>query len=72
MEDITEESYIQQVNIRVPEYMKTVVNGWFSIIEAQFHLHHITVSTTKFFTVISFLSAKMVAKVPILILITKL
>ena len=27
-----------QVNIKALEFMETAVNGWFTILEAQFHL----------------------------------
>ena len=57
-----EEASLQQINIKTPEFMETAVNGWFSILEAQFHLRNITASTTKFYTV---------AKIPITILESK-
>ena len=55
-----EETSLQQINIKTPEFMETAVNGWFSILEAQFHLRNITASTTKFYTVISSLPAEVV------------
>ena len=55
-----EEASLQQINIKTPEFMETAVNGWFSILEAQFHLRNITASTTKFYTVISSLPAEVV------------
>ena len=63
-----EEASLQQINIKTPEFMETTVNGWFSILEAQFHLRNITASTTKFYTVISSLPTEVVAKIPITIL----
>ena len=66
-----EEASLQQINIKTPEFMETAVNGWFSILEAQFHLRNITASTTKFYTVISSLPAEVVAKIPITILESK-
>ena len=66
-----EEASLQQINIKTPEFMETAVNGWFSILEAQFHLRNITASTTKFYMVISSLPAEMVAKIPITILESK-
>ena len=63
-----EEASLQQINMKTPEFMETAVNGWFSILEAQFHLRNITASTTKFYTVISSLPAEVVAKIPITIL----
>ena len=62
-----EEASLQQINIKTPEFMETAVNGWFSILEAQFHLRNITASTTKFYTVISSLPAEVVAKIPIIL-----
>ena len=41
-----EEASLQQINIKTPEFMEMAVNGWFSILEAQFHLRNITASTT--------------------------
>ena len=66
-----EEASLQQINIKTPEFMETAVNGWFSILEAQFHLRNITAFTTKFYTVISSLPAEVVAKIPIRILESK-
>ena len=66
-----EEASLQQITIKTPEFMEMAVNGWFSILEAQFHLRNITASTTKFYTVISSLPAEVVAKIPITILESK-
>ena len=66
-----EEASLQQINIKTPEFMETAVNGWFSILEAQFHLRNITASTTKFYTVISSLPAEVVDETPITILESK-
>ena len=66
-----EEAFLQQINIKTPEFMETAVNGWFSILETQFHLRNIPASTTKFYTVISSLPAEVVAKIPITILESK-
>ena len=52
------------VNIKAPEFMETAVNGWFTILEAQFHLRNVTASKTKFYAVISSLPAEEVGKLP--------
>lgn len=53
------------VSIKTPDFMETAVNGWFSIIEAQFHLKSVSVSATKFYHVISALPAEVVARLPV-------
>ncbi len=60
----TGEETTRQVNIKAPEFMETAVNGWFTILEAQFHLRNVTTSKTKFYTVISSLPAEEVCKLP--------
>lgn len=54
----------QAVTIKAPAFMETSVPGWFTILEAQFHLRHITSDVTKFYSVISALPAEVVAKLP--------
>ena len=44
--------------------METAVNGWFTILEAQFYLRNVTASKIKFYTVISSLLAEEVIKLP--------
>ena len=44
--------------------MDAAVPGWFSIIEAQFHLRSIRNSTTKFYSVIAALPAEVVSRLP--------
>ena len=44
--------------------METAVNGWFTILEDQFHLRNVTALKTKFYVVISSLPAKEVGKLP--------
>ena len=44
--------------------METAVNGWFMILEAQFHFQNVTASKTKFYAVISSLPAEEVGKLP--------
>ena len=60
----TIEELTQQVNIKAPEFMETAVNGWFTILEAQFHLRNVTASKTKLYAVISSLPAEEVGKIP--------
>ena len=60
----TGEETTHQVNIKAPEFMETAVNGWFTILEAQFHLQNVTASKTKFYAVISSLLAEEVGKLP--------
>ena len=44
--------------------METAVKGWFTILEAQFSLRSITVSTTKFYHVVAALPPDVIAKLP--------
>ena len=60
----TGEETTHQVNIKAPEFMETVVNGWFTISEAEFHLRNVTASKTKFYAIISSLPAEEVGKLP--------
>ena len=60
----TMEEQTQQVNVKAPEFMKTAENGWFTILEAQFHPRNVTAIMTKFYTVVSYLLAEEVAKLP--------
>ena len=58
------EEMTHQVNIKALEFMETAVNGWITILEAQFHLRNVTASKTKFYAVVSSLPAKEVGKLP--------
>ena len=60
----TGEETTHQVNIKAPEFMETAVNGWFTILEAQFHFRNVTSSKTKFYAVVSSLPAEEVGKLP--------
>ena len=60
----TGEETPHQVNIKAPEFMKTAVNGWFTILEAQFHLRNVTASKTKFYAVILSLPSEEVGNLP--------
>ena len=53
-----------QDNIKAPEFMETAVNGWFTILEALFHLRNVTASKTRFYAVVSSLPAEEVGKLP--------
>lgn len=55
---------VQHVSIKAPAFMETAANGWFSIMEAQFHLCKVTVDQTKYYHVISALPPEIVAKLP--------
>ena len=46
------EEQTQQVNVKVPKFMETAMNGWFTMLEAQFHLRNVTASKNKFYTVV--------------------
>ena len=63
MDQIGEET-THQVNIKAPEFMETAVNGWFTILEAQFHLRNVMASKTKFYAVVSSLPTEEVGKLP--------
>ena len=60
--ELTGEETTYQFNIMALEFMETAVNGWFTILEAQFHLRNVTASKTKFYAVISSLPAEEVGK----------
>ena len=53
-----------QVSIKAPDFMETSVDGWFTIIESQFHLRGVVSSTTKFYHTISALPAEIVSRLP--------
>lgn len=48
--------------------METAINSWFSIVKMHFYLRSITVYTTKFYTVIVSLPAKIATKIPLTVL----
>ena len=41
------------IAIKAPQFMESAAAGWFAIIEAQFHLRNITISSTKFYHVLA-------------------
>lgn len=50
------------VSIKPPPFMESSVEGWFTIMEAQFHLQRITSESTKFFHVLSALPPNVVGQ----------
>ena len=50
------------VSVKIPEFMESAVNGWFSILEVQFHLQNVVTPKTKFHAVVMSLPAETVAK----------
>lgn len=63
LESRAEETNIQYVSIKAPEFMETAVNDWFSILKAQFSLWNVMASVTKFFMVIASLLAEAIVKI---------
>lgn len=53
---------VSHVTIKAPEFIDTNPSAYFSIIEAQFHLKNITLSSTKFYNVISSLPPEVVGR----------
>lgn len=52
------------LNISAPEFMETAVNGWFKVIESQFHLKNISADKSKFHNIMAALPANVVARLP--------
>ena len=69
-EEPTKNAAVEHVSIKMPEFMESSVNGWFKILEAQFTLRGITVSSTKFLHILSTLPANIVTKIPEKILLS--
>ena len=57
------ETEVNAVSIRIPPFMESAIRGWFSIVEAQFSLRNINVSSTKYFHVLSALPPEIVTKI---------
>ena len=57
-------SAVQHISIKPPQFSPSFCNGWFEIIEAQFHLAKISGSTTKFYHAVSALPADTITKIP--------
>lgn len=55
---------IGRVSIKAPPFMEGTVDGWFLILEAQFHLQNIRSEETRFFHVISCLPPNVIARLP--------
>lgn len=55
---------LHQVSIKAPQFMEENVGAWFSIMEAQFNIAKIVVSSTRFYHVLSSLPPNIVAKIP--------
>lgn len=58
------DSSINRVSIKPPPFMENAVEGWFTIMEAQFHLQGITAETTRFFHVLAALPPNIVGQIP--------
>lgn len=56
------ETTVLQAKTTATELMETAVNGWFSILEAEFHLKSIFISTTTFSPLRAVLNAQVTAK----------
>lgn len=56
-------SQLQNVSTKPPIFMEENVQAWFSIMEAQFNLQRITVSTTKFYHTLAGLPSSVVGKI---------
>ncbi|KAK4291063.1 hypothetical protein Pmani_036082 [Petrolisthes manimaculis] len=57
-----EQAEAHHVSIKPPPFMESSVEGWFTIMEAQFHLQRITSEITKFFHVLSALPPNVVGQ----------
>ena len=57
------ETEVNAVSIRMPPFMESAIRGWFSIIEANFALRNINVSSTKYFHVLSALPPEIVTNI---------
>ena len=55
---------VVHVSIKSPEFLAQAVDAWFSIIESQFELKSITVSSTKFHNALSHMPPNIVSKIP--------
>ena len=59
---------LARVSIKAPEFSEASATGWFTILEAQFNLSHITVQSTQFFHAVSALPPTLINRLPISIL----
>lgn len=58
------ETPVHRVSIKPPAFMETAVQGWFAVMDAQFHIAGITVEATKFYHVLSALPPDTIAHIP--------
>ena len=56
-------SPLNVVGVKMPAFMETAASAWFSILEANFHIKHITSEETKFFHLIANLPPEVVVKI---------
>lgn len=57
-------SNVDHITIKAPEFIENAPTAWFSILEAQFQLRGVTVSTTKYYHALSQLPSDVVAHIP--------
>ena len=62
------EQSVTHVTVKAPEFIETNPSAYFSIFEAQFMLKNITLSSTKFYNVLSALPQDVVGKLPAAVL----
>ena len=61
-EDESESAQAHRVSIKPPAFMDCAVQGWFAIMEAQFHLASIKADTSKFYHVLASLPPTTISK----------
>ena len=64
MPEVEQVEAAHAVSIKMPTFMETAADAWFSILEANFHIKKITVEQTKYFHLISVLPPDIVSKIP--------
>lgn len=52
------------ITLKLPQFMETAADGWFTIVEAQFFLRRITQEQTKFFNALAALPAELIRNLP--------
>ena len=55
---------VDHVSIKAPEFIENAPTAWFSILEAQFQLRGVTVSTTQYYHALSHLPSDVVSRIP--------
>lgn len=55
---------IDHISIKAPQFIENAPTAWFSILEAQFQLRGVTVSTTKYYHALSNLPSDVVSHIP--------